>query len=106
MCGIVAYIEIKRIPILINGLKRLEYRGYDSSGIAIMQGIKFHCINREESFRFGSLLLIKIYLLQWVLLTHAGLHEENRTDQNAQSHLSEDLKLALIHNGIIENYLF
>lgn len=107
MCGIVAYIGPKEAyPILMNGLKRLEYRGYDSAGIALMQDNKISlykcrgkvadleqfCIDRDIRSTMG------IAHTRWA--THG---EPN--DQNAHPHLSEDGKLALIHNGIIENYV-
>lgn len=107
MCGIVAYIGPKEAyPILMNGLKRLEYRGYDSAGIALMQDNKISlykcrgkvadleqfCIDRDIKSTMG------IAHTRWA--THG---EPN--DQNAHPHLSEDGKLALIHNGIVENYV-
>lgn len=107
MCGIVAYIGPKEAyPILMNGLKRLEYRGYDSAGIALMQENKISlykcrgkvadleqfCMNRDIRSTMG------IAHTRWA--THG---EPN--DQNAHPHLSEDGKLALIHNGIVENYV-
>jgi len=107
MCGIVAYIGPKEAyPILMNGLKRLEYRGYDSAGIALMQDNKISlykcrgkvadleqfCMNRDIRSTMG------IAHTRWA--THG---EPN--DQNAHPHLSEDGKLALIHNGIVENYV-
>lgn len=107
MCGIVAYIGPKQAyPILMNGLKRLEYRGYDSAGIALMQENKISlykcrgkvadleqfCIDRDTRSTIG------IAHTRWA--THG---EPN--DQNAHPHLSEDGQLALIHNGIVENYV-
>lgn len=107
MCGIVAYIGPKQAyPILMNGLKRLEYRGYDSAGIALMQENKISlykcrgkvadleqfCIDRDTRSTMG------IAHTRWA--THG---EPN--DQNAHPHLSEDGQLALIHNGIVENYV-
>ncbi len=107
MCGIVAYIGNKEAyPILINGLKRLEYRGYDSSGIAIMQGNKISLYKSR-----GKVSDLEAYCADKNLSSTMGIahtrwatHGEPN-DQNAHPHLSEDSKLALIHNGIIENYL-
>ncbi|MDR2868095.1 MAG: glutamine--fructose-6-phosphate transaminase (isomerizing) [Bacteroidales bacterium] len=107
MCGIVAYIGKKEAyPILIKGLRRLEYRGYDSAGVALMQDKKIslykcqgkvseledYCANKEKTSHVG------IAHTRWA--THG---EPN--DENAHPHLSGDGKLALIHNGIVENYL-
>lgn len=107
MCGIVAYTGCKEAyPILIKGLKRLEYRGYDSAGVALSQqdGIALYkcrgrvadldemCANKDVSSHTG------IGHTRW------ATHGEPNTE-NAHPHLSSDGKIALIHNGIIENYL-
>ncbi|OQX80236.1 MAG: glutamine--fructose-6-phosphate transaminase (isomerizing) [Bacteroidetes bacterium 4484_276] len=105
MCGIVGYLGPKEAyPILINGLKRLEYRGYDSAGIALLnKGINLfktkgkvsdleaHVIGKNISGNIG------IGHTRWA--THG---EPN--DINAHPHFSESENLAVIHNGIIENY--
>lgn len=107
MCGIVAYIGKKQAyPIIVNGLKRLEYRGYDSAGIALLNDandlniykIKGKVANLEE-FSNGKDIsgTIGIGHTRWA--THG---EPN--DVNAHPHYSENEHLALIHNGIIENY--
>lgn len=106
MCGIVAYVGPKQAyPILINGLYRLEYRGYDSAGIAILNSDLnlYKCkgkVSELENFvkdkdTSGT---IGIGHTRWA--THG---EPN--DINAHPHFSQSRKLALIHNGIIENYL-
>lgn len=106
MCGIVAYIGHKEAyPILIKGLKRLEYRGYDSAGIAIMNGsgIKVFKVKGkvEDLEKFSKDLhpygTIGMGHTRWA--THG---EPN--DINAHPHLSGNGRLAVIHNGIIENY--
>lgn len=105
MCGIVGYIGYREaFPILIKGLKRLEYRGYDSSGVALLNGDlnvykkKGKVSDLEEmiasSFTGGS---IGIGHTRWA--THG---EPN--DVNAHPHLSQKGSMAIIHNGIIENY--
>ncbi len=105
MCGIVAYIGKKEAyPILIKGLQRLEYRGYDSSGIALLNGsvnilkkkgkvseLANYASERPHNGNLG------IAHTRWA--TH-GVPD----DINAHPHQSGDKKLALVHNGIIENY--
>ncbi len=105
MCGIVGYIGNKEAyPILINGLKRLEYRGYDSAGISVLNGTPkiFKCkgkVSDLESFVEGKDIsgCIGIGHTRWA--THG---EPN--DINAHPHESMNGKFVLIHNGIIENY--
>jgi glucosamine--fructose-6-phosphate aminotransferase (isomerizing) len=105
MCGIVGYIGPRdAYPILINGLKRLEYRGYDSAGVALVDGdlklyksygkvadLEAHVQGKDLSGTIG------IGHTRWA--THG---EPNHV--NAHPHFSENKRLAIIHNGIIENY--
>lgn len=105
MCGIVAYIGSREAyPILIKGLERLEYRGYDSAGVALLdEEIKIYkkAGKVQELKEFASARntegSIGIGHTRWA--THG---EPNET--NAHPHFSSDNKIALIHNGIIENY--
>lgn len=105
MCGIVAYLgEKQAFPILINGLRRLEYRGYDSSGVAILNGglRQYKCKGKVadlEHFVEGLPIdgTIGIAHTRWA--THG---EPN--DINAHPHLSQSQRISIIHNGIIENY--
>ncbi len=107
MCGIVAYLGNRdAYPILIEGLRKLEYRGYDSAGIALMQDdhiqmykkkgrvdeLDQYCSGRDKRGTAG------IAHTRWA--THGEPNEEN-----AHPHIAEDGSMALIHNGIIENYL-
>lgn len=105
MCGIVAYVGHQQAQnIIIKGLKRLEYRGYDSAGIALLNGglnvykKKGKVSDLEESIKDKSLQsTIGMGHTRWA--THG---EPN--DKNAHPHYSSNQKLAIIHNGIIENY--
>lgn len=106
MCGIVAYIGNQNAyPILIKGLQRLEYRGYDSAGVALLTNNELnihkkkgkvndlvqHCLNKNKEGNIG------MGHTRWA--THG---EPN--DVNAHPHLSNNNQLSIIHNGIIENY--
>ena len=105
MCGIVGYVGKKEAyPILINGLKRLEYRGYDSAGIALLNGN----INLYKTK--GKVSELEDFVKQKNINGHIGIahtrwatHGEPN-NENAHPHFSESEELAIIHNGIIENY--
>ena len=105
MCGIVAYIGKKEaFPILIKGLKRLEYRGYDSAGIALLNG-QMHVykkagkVSELEAHTEGADVSATMGIGHTRWATHGVPN-----DVNAHPHLSNSENLALIHNGIIENY--
>ncbi|HON89173.1 MAG TPA: glutamine--fructose-6-phosphate transaminase (isomerizing) [Spirochaetales bacterium] len=110
MCGIIGYTGPKRAArILLEGLKRLEYRGYDSAGIAVNEDLE----NNDTPFtvykRTGKIAQLReivpkelpgicgIGHTRWA--THGGV-----TDTNAHPHCSSDSRIAIVHNGIIENY--
>ena len=105
MCGIVAYLgERKAFPILLEGLKRLEYRGYDSSGISLLNGgiktfKKKGKVAELEKFEeaINSSATVGIGHTRWA--THG-----KPDDINAHPHASGNGRLTLVHNGIIENY--
>lgn len=106
MCGIVAYIGAKEAyPIVVKGLKRLEYRGYDSAGVALLNKGDINLYKKEgkvsnlEEFADGKDKGGNIGIGHTRWATHG---EPN--DVNAHPHLSGDGQIALIHNGIIENY--
>lgn len=105
MCGIVAYIgRNEAYPVLIKGLERLEYRGYDSAGIAIMNGgIKVLKKQGKVQELKNSAREKDISGFTGIGHTRWATHGEPN-EINAHPHLSESGKLAIIHNGIIENY--
>lgn len=108
MCGIVGYIGTKReaYPILIKGLQRLEYRGYDSAGVALINkgnelnvyktkgkvaDLEEYCSDKDITGNIG------------IAHTRWATHGEP-SSLNAHPHYSQSKNLAIIHNGIIENY--
>jgi glucosamine--fructose-6-phosphate aminotransferase (isomerizing) len=105
MCGIVGYTGYREAyPIVIKGLKRLEYRGYDSTGVALLNG------GLKVYKKKGRVAELEETLVGKDLHSHTGIghtrwatHGEP-SDRNAHPHSSASGKLAMIHNGIIENY--
>src|SRR5450432_2136987 len=105
MCGIVAYIGPREAyPVILKGLKRLEYRGYDSAGVALMD--KEIKVYKKQ----GRVAALEESVIGKDLHAHAGIghtrwatHGEP-SDRNAHPHCSASGRLAMIHNGIIENY--
>ena len=107
MCGIVAYIGHKEAyPILIKGLQRLEYRGYDSAGVMLFDGNNLKvCKTKGKVSNLEELCATNITTNGSIGMGHTrwATHGEP-SDKNAHPHLSASGKLAMIHNGIIENY--
>ncbi|MFM6976225.1 MAG: glutamine--fructose-6-phosphate transaminase (isomerizing) [Sphingobacteriaceae bacterium] len=105
MCGIVGYIGHREAwPIIIKGLHRLEYRGYDSAGVALMNGSlriykKAGKVSELENFASHQDLAGKMGMGHTRWATHGA-----PSDRNSHPHTSSDGNLAIIHNGIIENY--
>jgi glucosamine--fructose-6-phosphate aminotransferase (isomerizing) len=106
MCGIVGYVgKQKAASILLEGLKRLEYRGYDSAGIAVQQNGQLAIVKKigrvdnltKEVAKRHFTGTTGICHTRWA--THGGV-----TDANAHPHLSSDGKIVLVHNGVIENF--
>ena len=106
MCGIVAYIgKEQAFPIILKGLKRLEYRGYDSAGIALLNQDQLNLFKKA-----GKVSNLEEYMLREDHSGNTGIGHTRwathgaPTDTNAHPHVSMDGSIALIHNGIIENY--
>jgi glucosamine--fructose-6-phosphate aminotransferase (isomerizing) len=108
MCGIVGYIGYREAyPILLNGLKRLEYRGYDSAGIALLNGDQnIHVFKRKGKVKDLEEVTADLQIHATIGMGHTrwATHGEPN-DINAHPHLSYSRHFAIIHNGIIENYL-
>lgn len=108
MCGIVGYIgESQAAPILLDGLSKLEYRGYDSAGIAVFDGNKINMSKAKGRLKVLSELThdgatlpgsIGIGHTRWA--THGA-----PSDVNSHPHFNESQSIAVVHNGIIENYM-
>jgi glutamine---fructose-6-phosphate transaminase (isomerizing) len=107
MCGIVGYIGPRdATPIILNGLKRLEYRGYDSAGLAVLQDG-----NIEVRRNAGKLARLVSLVEQYPVAGHVGIghtrwatHGEPST-RNAHPHLGKTGEVVVVHNGIVENFL-
>jgi glutamine---fructose-6-phosphate transaminase (isomerizing) len=106
MCGIVAYVGHRdAYPLIIKGLKRLEYRGYDSSGVALLNtnGLAVYKKKGKVVDLESELVSKDTHATMGMGHTRWATHGEPN-DTNAHPHYSNDHKLAIIHNGIIENY--
>jgi glucosamine--fructose-6-phosphate aminotransferase (isomerizing) len=105
MCGIVGYTGPKQAyPIIIKGLQRLEYRGYDSTGVALLNnGLKVYKKKGKVAELADLLVGRNLHAHTGIGHTRWATHGEP-SDRNAHPHVSASGKLAMIHNGIIENY--
>src|ERR1700679_20658 len=107
MCGIIGYIGRKSAtPVILEGLRRLEYRGYDSAGLAILNGADLLVRKKKGKIDEGLARVLKaepatgevgIGHTRWA--THGP-----PSDENSHPHLDQSGKLAVVHNGVIENY--
>lgn len=108
MCGIVGYIGTNQAaPILLDGLSKLEYRGYDSAGIAVYNGEKIEMVKSKGRLKVLSELTHDGATLPGTLgigHTRWATHGEP-SDVNAHPHMNKDESIVVVHNGIIENYL-
>jgi glucosamine--fructose-6-phosphate aminotransferase (isomerizing) len=106
MCGIVGYIGTREAyPIVLKGLKRLEYRGYDSTGVAIIQDGKLQVHKKKGKVVELEDAVVGINMHSNICIGHTrwATHGEP-SDRNAHPHLSNNGRFAMLHNGIIENY--
>jgi glucosamine--fructose-6-phosphate aminotransferase (isomerizing) len=107
MCGIVGYVgKQSASPIILEGLRRLEYRGYDSAGISVLQEGRLQTLKKKGKIDEGLACLLQVQ----PLAGHLGLgHTRWAThgppsDENSHPHLDQKGRIALVHNGVIENY--
>src|ERR1700712_16615 len=105
MCGIVGYTGPREAyPVILKGLKRLEYRGYDSSGVALLNAdLKVYKKKGKVSELEESVIGKDMHAFVGIGHTRWATHGEP-SDRNAHPHISASGKIAMIHNGIIENY--
>ncbi len=107
MCGIIGYVGHRpAVPLVVEGLRLLEYRGYDSSGVAYMQGNKLHTVRAK-----GKLAALEECLAKEPMSTSTVSMGHTRwathgvpATRNAHPHMANGDKIAIVHNGIIENY--
>lgn len=107
MCGIVGYVGKNQAPsILIDGLNKLEYRGYDSAGMAIHDGKNINMLKTKGRLSNLLKLLIEHPLKGTLGIGHTRWATHGApSDINSHPHMSEDHVIAVVHNGIIENYM-
>ncbi|MHB8873098.1 MAG: glutamine--fructose-6-phosphate transaminase (isomerizing), partial [Myxococcaceae bacterium] len=105
MCGIVGYVgDQESAPILVSGLRKLEYRGYDSAGVAIVNGGVLSVVRATGKLRNLEARLVLEPLKGCLGIGHTRWATHGRpSDENAHPHTYEGV--AVVHNGIIENHL-
>jgi len=106
MCGIVGYVGNDKVSnILINGLKRMEYRGYDSAGLTIYQGEKLYTIKKKGKVGELEKLVDHSYFNSTIGIAHTRWATHGfPNDTNAHPHSDNSGNITIVHNGIIENY--
>ena len=106
MCGIVAYVGYRdAYPIVVEGLKRLEYRGYDSTGVNIGNNKNFKLFKTKGKVSDLELFVENKDVTGTISIGHTRWATHGKPNQiNSHPHLSGDGRLSIIHNGIIENY--
>ena len=106
MCGIVGYLgNSEAVPILLNGLKRLEYRGYDSAGIAVLNSSGIDIVKEVGKIRNLETALAAGAPKGTIGIGHTRRATHGQPNKvNAHPHSDQSGNIVLIHNGIIENY--
>ncbi|NQV78265.1 MAG: class II glutamine amidotransferase, partial [Lutibacter sp.] len=106
MCGIVGYLGFRKAyPIVINGLQRLEYRGYDSAGVVLTDGNQVNLYKTKGKVSDLKELIAKNNVDGCLALGHTRWATHGiPSDENSHPHISNSGKLVIVHNGIIENY--
>jgi glucosamine--fructose-6-phosphate aminotransferase (isomerizing) len=111
MCGIVGYVGGKQaVDVLLGGLKRLEYRGYDSAGLAVAEGGRLHLLKNKGKVRDLEQSVFQGWDETFLKRLHVGISHTrwathgSPTQENAHPHADRSGRLAMVHNGIIENY--
>src|SRR4051794_13072276 len=106
MCGIVGYVGPRPAePVLLEGLRRLEYRGYDSAGVVTLDGGRLHLRKKAGRVAYLAGLLARQPAPGPVGIGHTRWATHGPpSDRNAHPHVSFDGRVALVHNGVIENY--
>ena len=104
MCGIIAYVGSKDCaPVLVEGLRRLEYRGYDSAGLAVHTGSEVRVVRAVGKLRNLDVALAKHPLTGQTGIGHTRWATHGRpSEANAHPHVAGDV--AVVHNGIVENH--
>ncbi len=112
MCGIVGYVGGKQaVDVLLGGLKRLEYRGYDSAGLAVAEGGRLHLLKNKGKVRDLEQSVFQGWDESFRKRVHVGISHTrwathgSPTQENAHPHADRSGRLAMVHNGIIENYM-
>src|SRR5262245_34058469 len=107
MCGIVGYIgELSATPIVLGGLKRLEYRGYDSAGIAVIENAQISLRRHVGKLENLEKLVASQPLTGKIGIGHTRWATHGQpSERNAHPHISMNGQYVVVHNGIAENYL-
>jgi glucosamine--fructose-6-phosphate aminotransferase (isomerizing) len=107
MCGIVGYVgDRKPLPVLMEGLRRLEYRGYDSAGMAVLNDGELRVVRKKGNLDKLEKALSSVSFNGKIGIGHTRWATHGRpSEENAHPHLDCNSRIALVHNGIVENFL-